>query len=111
MMMPNTFGLIFIYISIYVSKTQMNGNDICELGDNCMGVDPDCPMECGASVTNVRDTRIIICAVAQFRPAGQSNIFGCCIPTIRGRPGRGITPPNCITRTRPNVQSNRKWFI
>ena len=108
-MMLNTFGVIFLCVLIYVGKTQMNGNNICELGDNCMGVDPDCPMDCANNVVNVGDPSTLVCAVAQFERS--QDIFGCCIPTIRGRPEGGLTPPNCINQTSPNVQSSRKWFI
>ena len=58
----------------------MNGNDLCELILIVQWI--------------VGDPSTLICAVPQFRTAEQSNIFGCCIPTIRGRPAGGLTPPN-----------------
>ena len=107
--MSTTFGLILLYISIYVGKTQMNGNNICELGDNCMGVVPDCPMDCANNVVNVGDPSTLVCQSSQFERG--TDIFSCCIPTIRGRPAGGVTPPNCLNQTRPNVASNRQLLI
>ena len=83
----------------------MDGNDICELGDSCLGFLPDCTADC--PVTNV-DPSTLMCLPSTFD--GTSDINACCIPSIKGRPVNSTVPPNCLTVTAPFGQSSRMIY-
>ena len=102
----NVFILIFnILLLIYPNNTQVDGNDICELGDSCLGFEPDCSTDCANDVTNVDDPSTLLCLESLFD--GMSDINACCIPSIKGRPINGTVPPNCLNVTAPFGESSR----
>ena len=103
--MSNTVGLLFVCVLIHNGNTQMDRNDICELGDSCTGFDPDCTIDCDTDVTNVNDPSTLACLVSLFDE--MSDINTCCIPSIKGRPINSVIPPNCLNVTAPFDQSER----
>ena len=103
--MSNTVGLIFVCVLMHHGNTQINGNNICELGDSCAAFLPDCTIDCDTDVTNVNDPSTLACLESLFD--GMSDINTCCIPSIKGRPINGVIPPNCFNVTAPFDQSER----